>query len=79
MPPHRVRDAVWTVLSKSSESASVRDLTTAVYYFLDDDRVGYTNVAHALEALARDFLVERLADGTWQAVLPVTTSPAVGR
>ena len=79
MPPHRVRDAVWTVLSKSSESASVRDLTTAVYYFLDDDRVGYTNVAHALRDLARDFLVERLPDGTWKAILPAVTSAAVTR
>jgi hypothetical protein len=67
MPKHKVRDAVLELLRKSPEPATVRELTTAAYYFTGDDRVTYAAVNSVLRFLARDGLVEQ-TDGMWRAV-----------
>lgn len=63
-----IRAALTELLAKQTEPAAVRELVTAVYHVIGDDRVGYGNVTQSLRRLAKDGVVRKTDAGMWESV-----------
>ncbi len=60
-----VREALAKLLADQKEPVSARDLGTAVYHVLGNDRVSYSSVALALRQMQADGVARRTSDGLW--------------
>lgn len=63
-----IRAALTDLLGKSAEPVPVRELVTAVYHVIGNDRVGYGNVTQALRRLAKEGAAQKTSAGMWEAV-----------
>lgn len=65
VPRALIRDALAKLLADQPGPVTVRDLATAVYHFLDNDRVSYSAVALELRRMAADGLARKTDAGLW--------------
>lgn len=62
-----IRDALAKLLADQTAPVSSQDLATAVYHYLNDDRVSSTAVRLELGRMASDGLARKTDAGLWVA------------
>lgn len=62
-----IREALSKLLADQTEPVSSQDLATAVYHYLDNDRVSHSGVALELQRMAGDGAARKTDAGLWVA------------